>query len=131
MMTSAREWPAAGRLARPRRWSLRLVSTLWPHSRGQLYIPAAHRKLIGRGADDSWTAVRYTQVAACAALKLRGNQRECDDGDGDGIRGRRGSRTSHRWIPARAAGALLPDAGLGSRRRGPAAGDVPARVAGT
>ena len=35
----------------------------------------------------------------------------------------------HRPLPARAAGALLPDARLGARRRGPGAGDLPARLA--
>ena len=34
-----------------------------------------------------------------------------------------------RPVPAGAAGALLPDARLGARRRGPAAGDAPARLA--
>ena len=41
-----------------------------------------------------------------------------------------GVRAAHRPVPGRAAGALLPDARLGPRRRGPGAGDPGARLAG-
>src|SRR5690242_6286131 len=44
-------------------------------------------------------------------------------GEGRGDAGQRGVRTADRAVPARAAGALLPDARLRLRRRGPGAGD--------
>src|SRR5438105_13751348 len=44
--------------------------------------------------------------------------------------GPRGFHRSGRPVPGGAARSLLPDAGLGRRRRGPGAGDVPAGVAG-
>src|SRR5215467_6824416 len=44
-------------------------------------------------------------------------------GEGRGDAGQRGVRTADRAVPARVAGALLPDARLGLRRRGPGAGD--------
>src|SRR3984885_15348195 len=43
----------------------------------------------------------------------------------------RGLRSPGRTVPPRAAGALLPDARLGSRRRGLGPGHVPEGVAGT
>ena len=43
---------------------------------------------------------------------------------------RRGDRSGSRSAPGRADGVLLPDARLRARRRGPAAGDVAARLAG-
>src|ERR1700689_1792151 len=41
----------------------------------------------------------------------------------------RGVRRPDRAVPARTAGALLPDARLGGRRRGRGAGDLPAGLA--
>src|SRR5207245_7547601 len=43
--------------------------------------------------------------------------------EGRGDAGQRRLRATDRAVPARAAGALLPDARLGLRRRGPGAGD--------
>src|SRR5580658_1333726 len=58
-------------------------------------------------------------------VALRGAQKGAwRDGEG------RRLRSPGRTVPDGAAGVLLPDARLGSRRRGPGPGDVPEGVAG-
>ena len=61
-------------------------------------------------------------------LTCDGPRRRRRHGD-DRPASRRGLPRGHRPLPARAARALLPDARLRARRRGPRAGDLPARLA--
>src|ERR1022692_566876 len=100
--------------------------------RSHPYIPAGtgNSSACRPETDESWRADPYIQVTASATrVQVMRQQLERDDSDDDGIRGRRGIRAPYRSVPARTAGALLPDARLRARRRGSAAGDFPARVA--
>src|SRR5579871_6405864 len=91
-------------------------------SRGYRYRSGRWPEFTARRADE-FRAVRGS-VPVTAVDCATGRA-----GEGRGDAGQRGVRTADRAVPARVAGALLPDARLGLRRRRPGAGDPGPRLA--
>src|SRR5712691_3378213 len=100
---------------------LRKLIGLEPMSSGRPPGMYGWRRMLPDYARSAYAPAAYAPPAA-RGRSSGVDQRECDDSDDDGIRGWRGVRASHRPVPARVAGTLLPDARLDPRRRGSAAG---------
>src|SRR5690349_13996986 len=101
-------------------------------TRVHLYRSGTHGKLTGKPArTDNPPSAGYFRGRAGSVLVTaqHATPGRSSDAAGNSHGSQRGFRASHRPVPAGVAGALLPHAGLGPRRRGPATRDHDSCVA--